>query len=133
MVRKQEIVKLMTPTPRGSNFVVKRVKLMYFVENLLLYSRFRQTKYSYDEQERVYQNCKFHEPRGRSSCAKGWPYKSYVMKMHSLKISFLFSELQTRQTKYIVVMIKEGSTQIVNFMNTGAVVLVLRRGHKSHI
>ena len=30
-------------------------------------------------------------------------------------------------------MTKEGSTQIVNFMTSGAVVLVLGRGHISHI
>ena len=30
-------------------------------------------------------------------------------------------------------MTKEGSTKIVNFMNPGAGVLVLRRGHNSHM
>ena len=37
----------MTPTPRGGNSGVKSVKFMYFLKNLLLYSRelFRQTKY----------------------------------------------------------------------------------------
>ena len=33
--------------------------------------------YSNDNQGRVYQNCKFHDPRGRGSCARAWPYKSY--------------------------------------------------------
>ena len=33
---------------------------------------------SNDEQERVYQNYQFHDPRGRGSCARVWPYKSYT-------------------------------------------------------
>ena len=32
---------------------------------------------SNNDQGRVYQNCKFHYPRGRGSCARAWPYKSY--------------------------------------------------------
>ena len=36
MVRRLEIVNFMTPTPRGGNFEVKRVKLMHFFKNLLL-------------------------------------------------------------------------------------------------
>ena len=37
----------MTPTPKGGNFGVKSVKLMYFFKNLLLYSKaqIRQIKY----------------------------------------------------------------------------------------
>ena len=70
----------MTPTPRGGNFGVKSVKLMYFLKNLLLYS-----------------------------------------------------ETWFKQTKYVVTMTKEGSTKIVNFMTPGAGVLVLGRGHISHI
>ena len=34
-----------------------------------------------------------------------------------------------RQTKCILMMTKEGSTKIVNFMTTGTGVLVLGRGH----
>ena len=30
-----------------------------------------------DVQGRVYQNCKFHDPWGRGSCARAWPYQSY--------------------------------------------------------
>ena len=39
-----------------------------------------------------------------------------------------------RQTKYMykVMMTKEGSSQIVNFMTPGAGVLMLGRGHISH-
>ena len=45
----------------------------------------------------------------------------------------LYSQALIRQTKYIVMMTKEGSTKIVNFMTPGAGVLVLGRGHISHI
>ena len=38
-----------------------------------------------------------------------------------------------KQTKYVVMMNKEGSTKIVNFMTPGVGVLVLGRGHISHI
>ena len=31
----------------------------------------------YDDQGRVYQHCKFHDPWGRGSCARAWLYKSY--------------------------------------------------------
>ena len=33
--------------------------------------------YSNVNQGRVYPNCKFHDLRGRGSCARMWPYKSY--------------------------------------------------------
>ena len=79
MVRRQEIVNLMTPTQRGVNFGVKSVKLMYFLNNLLLYS-----------------------------------------------------QKLIRQTKYVVMMTKEGSTKIVNFMTPGVGVLMLGRVHISH-
>ena len=32
---------------------------------------------SNDDQGRVYQNYKFHDPWGRGSCARAWSYKSY--------------------------------------------------------
>ena len=31
--------------------------------------------YNNDDQGRIYQNCKFHDPWGKGSCAKVWPYK----------------------------------------------------------
>ena len=53
--------------------------------------------------------------------------------MYFLKNLLLYSQALIRQTKYVVMMIKEGSTKIVNFMTPGAGVLVLGRGHISHI
>ena len=48
----------MTPIPRGGNFGVKSVKLMYFLDKKKFYSgaRFKGTG-------RIYQNCKFHDTR----------------------------------------------------------------------
>ena len=43
----------------------------------------------------------------------------------------LYSQALIRETKYVVMMTKEGSTKTENFMNPGAGVLMLRRGHIS--
>ena len=53
--------------------------------------------------------------------------------LYFFKILLLYSQAYIRQTKYIVMMTKEGSTKIVNFMTPGAGVLVLGRGHINHI
>ena len=53
----------------------------------------------------------------------------YFLKRYLL----LYSQALIRQTKYVVMMTKEGSTKIVNFMTPGTGVLVLGRGHISHI
>ena len=44
----------------------------------------------------------------------------------------LNSQALIRQTKYVVMMTKEGSYKIVNFMTPRVGVLVLGRGHISH-
>ena len=54
--------------------------------------------------------------------------KDYFFKNH-----LLYSHECIRQTKYIVVMTKEGSTKIVNFMTPRPGVLVLGPGHISNI
>ena len=53
--------------------------------------------------------------------------------MYLLKYLPFYSQAWIRQTKYVVMMTKEGSTKILNFMTPGAGVLVLGRGHISHI
>ena len=47
----------------------------------------------------------------------------------------LYSGAESIQTKYIVhvIMIKEGSTKIINFMTPGAGALVQGHGHISHL
>ena len=47
--------------------------------------------------------------------------------------NLLYSLVWIRQTKYIVMMIKEGSFKMVNFMIPRAGVLVLRHEQISHI
>ena len=59
---------------------------------------------------------------------------SHLVKMHYFFKNLLFnSQALIRQTKYVVMMTKEGSTKIVNFMTPGAGVLVLGCGHISHM
>ena len=53
--------------------------------------------------------------------------------MYFFKNLLLYSGAWFRQTKYIEMMTKEGSTKIVNFMTPGAGVLALGHGHISHI
>ena len=58
----------------------------------------------------------------------------HLVKMHHfLKNILLYSQAYIRQIKYIIMMIKEASTKIVNFMTPRAGVLLLGRGHISHI
>ena len=55
------------------------VKRHYFFKNYLLFSgaRFRQSKcIVLMTKEEFYQNCQFHDPCGKDSCAKAWPLKS---------------------------------------------------------
>ena len=64
----------------------------------------------------------------------GRGYLSHIVKMHYFfKNLLLYSQAYIRQTKYIVLINKEGSTKIVTFMTPGAGVLVLGCGHISHI
>ena len=56
--------------------------------------------YSYDDKEKVYQNCKFHDPRGRGSCAQAWSCKSFS-EAHYFLIKF-FSLLRVMvQSNYV--------------------------------
>ena len=45
---------------------------------------------------------------------------SYIVKMQYFLNLLLYSKALNRQTKYIVMMNKERSTKIANFMTTGA-------------
>ena len=53
--------------------------------------------------------------------------------MYFLKNLLLYSQALIRQTKSVVMMTKEWSTKIVNFMTPGLGVLVLESGDISHI
>ena len=66
---------------------------------------------------------------------RGRGHLSKTVKMHLfLKNPLFYTQAKIRKTKYILVMmIREASTEIVNFMTPGVGVLVLRRGHTNHI
>ena len=70
----------------------------------------------------------FMNPGIEGSCAKVWSYKLY-----SEKTLFLYSQVQIRQTEGIVMMSKEGSTNILNFMTPTTGILVLGCCQISHI
>ena len=56
------------------------VKMHYFLKKYSsLFPGIDQTNYAYgnDDQGREYQNCIFHDPRGRGYCTRAWPYKLY--------------------------------------------------------
>ena len=61
-----------------------------------------------------------------------WGVKS-VKLLYFLKNLLFYSQALIRQTKYVGMMTKEGSTKIVNFMTHSAGVLVLGHDHISHI
>ena len=63
----------------------------------------------------------------------GCTHISRTLEMHYFFKHLLYSHVYIRQTKYIVMMTKEGSTKIVNFMTHGAGFFLLGRGHISHI
>ena len=75
------------------------------------------------------QNCTFHDPRGRGSCAGAWPYQSCSEHAFIPLNIFFFTHRHRSETKYKVIMSKEGYTKIVIFMTPGAGVLVLGCGH----
>ena len=115
------------------------MKIHYFFKNLLLYSqamqlKIRQTKYLVIMTTgRSTKIVNFMTP-GAGVLMLGRGHLSHIMKMHYFfKNLLLYFQAQIRPTKYKVMMTKEGSTKIINFMTPGAGVLVLGRGHISHI
>ena len=109
---------------------------MYFFKNLFLYSQsqIRQTKYIVMmTKERSTTIVTFMTP-GAGVLMLGRGHISHILKMHYFfKNLLLYSQTQIRQTKYKVMMTREGSIKIVNFTTPGSGVLVLGCGHVSHI
>ena len=67
---------------------------------------------------------------GAGVLALGCGHISHIVKMHYFfKNLLLYSSASSRQTEYIVMMSKEASTKIVNFMTPGAGVPVMGCGH----
>ena len=109
---------------------------MYFLKNLLLYSQalIRQTKYVVMmTKEWSTKIVNFMTP-GVGVLMLVRVHLSHRVKMHYFfKNLLLYSQAYIRQTKYIVMMTKEESTKIVNFMTPGTWALLIGRGHISHI
>ena len=86
LINKEGLTKIITFMTPGAGVLVlgcghisHLVKMHYFFKNLSsLLPVIDQTNYVYsiDDQGRVYQNCKFHDPRGWGSDVRAWPYKS---------------------------------------------------------
>ena len=82
---KEESTKIVNfMTPRAGVLVLGRghishiVKMHYFFKIFFSTPRHCSNKvYSNDDTGSVFQNCKFHDPRGRGFCARAWTYKSY--------------------------------------------------------
>ena len=71
---------------------------------------------------------------GAGVLALGCGHISHIVKLHhSLQNLLLHSQAWIRQTSYLVIMTKEGSTKITNLMTLGTGVLALGCGHISHI
>ena len=120
----------------GCSHISHMVKMHHFFKNLLLKSKaqIRQTKYVLMmTKEGTTKIVNFMTP-GPGVLVLGCGHKSHIVKLHYFFKNFLlYSQAQIRQTKYVVMMTKEGSTKIVNFMTPGAGVLVQGRGHISQI
>ena len=68
---------------------------------------------------------------GAGVLVQGRGHISHIAKLYYFFKNFLlYSQALIRQTKYVVMMTKEGFTIINNFMTPGAGCLVLGRGHK---
>ena len=75
----------------------------------------------------------FHDPRVRGSVL-GRGHISHIVKMHYFfKNLLLYSHAYIRQTRYIIMITKEVSTKIVNFITPGAGVLDLGCDRINHI
>ena len=56
------------------------VKMHYFIKNIPspIYISDKLGIHITDDHGKVFQNFKFHDLRGRISCARAWPYRSYI-------------------------------------------------------
>ena len=103
--------KFLNRTFQGFWSGVKRLawpRLMYILKYLLPYS----DKRSIQTKCIVIQNCKFHDPWGRGSCAGSWPYKSYSEIALFFQILLLYSGTWCRQTNCMVMMTGAGGLML---------------------
>ena len=115
--------------------MVKKFKIVVFLKNLLLDSQalISKTKYVVMMTKEVSKKIVNFMTPGAGVLVQGCGHISHIVKLHYFfKNLLLYSQALIRQTKYVVMMTKEGSTKIVNFMTPGTGVLVQRCGHISH-
>ena len=130
--RSTKIINFMNPWPGffllGHGHISHIVKLEYFLWNLLLYSGawFRQTKCVVIMTKKGSTKIvNFMIPR-EGVHVQGHGHISYIVKWHYFfKNLLLYFKAQPRQTDGLVMMSKEGSTNIINFMTPRAGILVL--------
>ena len=111
------------------------VKCIISLKILLLYSEalIKQTKYTVIITKEGFTKIVTFMPPRAGVLALGCCHIGHIVKIHNFFLNLLlYSGSQIKQTKYIVMMTKEGSTKIVNFMTPGAGVLMLGHGHISH-
>ena len=111
------------------------VKMLYFFKNFLVFSQayFRQNKYEVMMTKEGSTKIVNIMTPGSVVLVLGYGHISHIVKMHYFfKNLLLYSQAYIRQTKYVVMMTKEGSTNIVNYMTPGAEVLVIGGGHMSY-
>ena len=118
----------------GRSHISHIVKMHYFFKQFFSSSGKDQINQvcSNDDQERVYQNCNFHDPWDRGSCARAWPYKSY-----SKNALFLQKNLPMPPGKDQINQVCSNDDQvrvyqILIFMTPGTGALVLGHGHINH-
>ena len=81
-----------------------------------------------DEPERVYQNYIFHDPLGKVLVLRHYHF-SHIVEMHNFfKNPLLYCWAYIKQTKYKVIMTKEWSTNIANFVTPSIEVIGLDCG-----
>ena len=134
-----KIVNFMTPGAEvpvlGCGHISRIVKMHYSFKNLHIYSQaqIRETMcIVMMTKEASTKIVNFMTP-GSGVLVLGFGHISRIVKMHYFFKNLLhYSQAQIRQTRYIVMIAKEGSTKIVTLMTPGAGVLVLGCGHISH-
>ena len=109
---------------------------MYFFLNLLLYSGawFKQTLCIVMMNEGGSTKIIIFMRFGAGFLLLGRGHTCHIVKMHyTFKNSLLYSKAEIRQTMFIVMMTKEESSKIVNFMTAWAEVFMLQFCYINHI
>ena len=132
-----KIVNFMSPRAgfleHGRGHLSNVVKMHYFFKNLLLYSQAnRQTKCIVTITKEGFTKIKNVMTPGVGVLVLRCGHISYIVKINYFYENLLYPGAWFRQTKCVVMMTREGSTNIVNIMTPEVGVLVLSCGHISY-